>query len=90
LVLCWLQANKADLDAAAQDQGAGPQGLHAQRRQGAAHRRFLAAAKQLAVVRKLLAPSLTLLLPPATNGHAKKAAPRPPSLANRLAAIEHN
>jgi hypothetical protein len=88
--LCWLQASKADLDAAGQDQGAGPQGLHVQRRQGAAHRRFLAAAKQLAVVRKLLAPSLTLLLPPATNGHGKKPTRRRPSLTDRLATIEPN
>jgi hypothetical protein len=94
LVLCWLQANKADLDAAAHDQGTSPHGPHAQRRQDAAHKRFLAAAKQLALVRKLLAPALpaiTLALPPSpANGQAKRSSPRRPPLVDRLAAMERN
>jgi hypothetical protein len=94
IVLCRLQTHKADIDAAALDQGANPHGPHAQRRQDAAHKRLLAAVKQLAVVRKLLTPSLppiTLALPPSpTNGQAKKASPRRSSPLNRLAAIHHN
>jgi hypothetical protein len=94
VVLCRLQTHKADLDAAALDQGTSAHGPHAQRRQDAAHKRFLAAAKQLALVRKLLTPSLpqiTLALPPSpTNGHEKKASPRRSSPLNRLAAIHHN
>jgi hypothetical protein len=94
IVLCRLQTHKADLDAAAQDQGLNPHGPHVQRRQDAAHKRLLAAVKQLALVRKLLAPSLppiTLALPPSpANGQAKKAPPRRSSPLNRLAAIHQN
>jgi hypothetical protein len=94
IVLCRLQTYKADIDAAALDQGTSPHGPHAQRRQDAAHKRLLAAVKQLAVVRKLLAPSLppiTLALPPIPpNGQAKKVSPRRSSPLNRLAAIHQN
>jgi hypothetical protein len=94
VVLCRLQAHAADLEAARLDQGVNPHGPHAQRRQDAAHKRLLAAVKQLAVVRKLLAPSLppiTLALPPSPmNGQAKKASPRRSSPLDRLAAINQN
>jgi hypothetical protein len=94
VVLCRLQTHKADIDAAAQDQGVNPHGPHAQRRQDAAHKRLLAAVKQLAVVRKLLAPSLppiTLAIPlgPA-NGQTKRSSPRHRPLVERLTAMEYN
>jgi hypothetical protein len=59
LVLCWAVANVADVQAQAKDQGADTQGPHFQRRLDAAHKRLLSAAKQLALVTKLLrrAPS---------------------------------
>jgi hypothetical protein len=63
LVLCWAMAHVADVEAQAKDRGADTQGPHFQRRQDAAHKRLLSAAKQLALVRKLLrrAPSPILV-----------------------------
>jgi hypothetical protein len=94
IVLCRLQVSQADLEAASQDQGLNPHGPHAQRRQDAAHKRLLAAVKQLAVVRKLLAPSLppiTLALPPGpANSQTKRSSPRRPPLVERLTALGHN
>jgi hypothetical protein len=59
VALCWGMAHHADVEALAKDQGTGAQGPHAQRRQDAAHRRLLSAARQLAWATKLLrkAPS---------------------------------
>jgi hypothetical protein len=59
VVLCWAAAHVADVAAQEKDRGADSQGPHFQRRQDAAHKRFLASAKQLALVTKLLrrAPS---------------------------------
>jgi hypothetical protein len=59
LVLCWAAAHVADVAAQEKDRGADSQGPHFQRRLDGAHKRFLAAAKQLALVTKLLrrAPS---------------------------------
>jgi hypothetical protein len=59
VALCWAMSHLADTEALAKDQGAGAQGPHAQRRQDAAHRRLLTAARQLAWATKLLrrAPS---------------------------------
>jgi hypothetical protein len=59
LVLCWAAAHVADVAAQEKDRGADTQGPHFQRRQDAAHKRLLSAAKQLALVTKLLrrAPS---------------------------------
>jgi hypothetical protein len=58
-VLCWAAAHVADVAAQDKDRGADTQGPHFQRRQDAAHKRLLSAAKQLALVTKLLrrAPS---------------------------------
>jgi hypothetical protein len=54
LVLCWAQGYLADLDAM---QKAGtPQAAQAQRRADSAQARYLAAIKQLVLVRKLLKP----------------------------------
>jgi hypothetical protein len=57
--ICWLQVYQLDIQAAA---GLGatstPQGVYAQKKLDSAHRRFLLAVKQLAVVRKLLRPDL--------------------------------
>ena len=94
IVLCRLQVHQADLDAVGRDRGADPHGPHVQRRQDAAHKRLLAAVKQLAVVRKLLAPSLppiTLALPPGSgNGRQKRPSPRRLPLVERLAVPGHN
>jgi hypothetical protein len=59
VALCWAMSHLADTEALAKDQGASEQGPHAQRRQDAAHRRLLTAARQLAWATKLLrkAPS---------------------------------
>jgi hypothetical protein len=59
LVLCWAQGYLADLDAM---QKAGtPQAAHAQQRANSAQHRYLAAIKQLALVRKLLKPAPSTL-----------------------------
>ena len=55
--VCWLQVHHADMDAVSalsKDQGATSLSLYAQRRLDSAHRRYLTAVKQLALVRKLL------------------------------------
>lgn len=59
IVVCWAQSYLADLDAIQMDKSRSPQAGHYQKRQSAAHGRFLAAVRQLAVVRKLMvrAPS---------------------------------
>jgi hypothetical protein len=57
--VCWLQVHHADLDVATsrlKDGGATSVSLYAQRRLDSAQRRYLHAVKQLALVRKLLAP----------------------------------
>jgi hypothetical protein len=54
IVICWLQNYLADLDAVQKDRADSLQASHAQRRQSAAQARYLAAIKQLAVVRRLL------------------------------------
>jgi hypothetical protein len=57
--ICWLQVYQLDIQATV---GLGatstPQGVYAQKKLDSAHRRFLLAVKQLAVVRKLLRPDL--------------------------------
>jgi hypothetical protein len=61
VVQCWAQCQLADLDAVHKE-GAGVfLAGHALRRQTAAHHRYLAAIRQLAVVRKLLKPVPTAL-----------------------------
>ena len=56
---CWLQCSHADFAAAALADGATINvSEFRQRRQDRAHRRFLAAVKSLAQVRRLLGPSL--------------------------------
>ena len=64
VVVCWAQAYLADLDALGKDRAGTLQASFSQRRQSAAQARYLAAAKQLAVVRKLCkaAPSPVQLL----------------------------
>ena len=54
--LCWAQAHLADLDALQKGRAGGAQDAQAQRRQNAAQARYLAALKQLVLVRKLLTP----------------------------------
>ena len=56
VVICWAQCHLADLEAA-QKARAGPQGAHAERRQSGAQARYLAALKQLVLVRKLARPA---------------------------------
>jgi hypothetical protein len=57
--VCWLQVYQLDIQATV---GLGatstPQGVYAQKKLDSAHRRFLLAVKQLAVVRKFLRPDL--------------------------------
>jgi hypothetical protein len=84
VVVCWAQAYLADLDALAKDRAGTQQASFAQRRQSAAQARYLAAVKQLAVVRKLCksAPTpLQLLKFPVdeTGGDAVGGRPRPTS-----------
>ncbi len=56
--VCWLQVHHADMEVA---EGLGrtltPQGVYAQRRLDSAHKRYLHAIRQLAVVRNLLRPA---------------------------------
>jgi hypothetical protein len=54
VALCWGMAHLADTEALTKDQGTSAQGPHAQRRQDAAHKRLMAAARQLAWATKLL------------------------------------
>jgi hypothetical protein len=61
IAICWLQTYLADLDALQKDRVDSLQASHAQRRVSTAQARYLAAIKQLAVVRKLLKPSPTTL-----------------------------
>jgi hypothetical protein len=76
----WLQVHQADL-ASAQARGASAPAAalrELQRRQESAERRFQAAIKQLAVVRKLLRPALSpldLALRPSAGRAAERAAP---------------
>jgi hypothetical protein len=55
VVVCWAQCHLADLEAA-QKAKAGPPAAHAERRQSGAQARYLAALKQLALIRKLVRP----------------------------------
>jgi hypothetical protein len=59
LVLCWAQGYLADLDA--MQKANTPQGAHAQQRANSAQTRYLAAIKQLVLVRKLLKPAPSTL-----------------------------
>jgi hypothetical protein len=61
IVICWLQTYLADLDAVHKDRAETRQASHAQRRASACQGRYLSAIRQLAMVRKLLRPSLTPL-----------------------------
>jgi len=54
VVLGWAQCHAADLDAAAKGTGCGPAATFALRRQDAAHKRYLAALRELVKVRVLL------------------------------------
>ena len=56
VVICWAQCHLADLDGLQKAKAGSPRG-DADRRQTAAQTRYLAAVKQLTVVRKLLKPS---------------------------------
>jgi hypothetical protein len=60
IAVTWLQTYLADIDLAAAQlntNGATARARHAQQRLDGAHRRYLAAIKQLALVRKLLKPT---------------------------------
>jgi hypothetical protein len=61
VVICWAQTHLADLDDLQRAQAGTPQAALAQRRQSGAQARYLAALKQLTVVRKLLRPTPTAL-----------------------------
>jgi hypothetical protein len=61
VVICWAQCHLADLDALQKERGGAPQAAHAERRQSAAQTRYLAALKQLEVVRRLVRPPLSPL-----------------------------
>ncbi len=63
VAVSWLQVHGLDLELAGLDKGkaTGPVGFSAQRRLDSAQRRYLAAIKQLAMVRKLLPPRLAPL-----------------------------
>ena len=61
VVICWAQCHLADLDALQKERAGAPQGSHAERRQSAAQTRYLAALKQLEVVRRLVRPPLSPL-----------------------------
>lgn len=60
IVICWLQANDADRTDATRTQNGVDLALgdYLQRRQDRAHRRYLAAIKTLAQVRRLLGPAV--------------------------------
>ena len=57
VVVCWVQCHLADLDALQEERAGAPQAAHAERRQSAAQTRYLAALRQLEVVRRLLRPA---------------------------------
>jgi hypothetical protein len=61
VVICWAQCHLADLDDVQKTRAGTPQGSHAQRRLNGIQARFLAAVRQLVVVRRLLKPVLTPL-----------------------------
>jgi hypothetical protein len=61
VVVCWAQCHLADLDALQKERAGAPQAAHAERRQSAAQTRYLAALKQLEVVRRLVRPPLSPL-----------------------------
>jgi hypothetical protein len=64
IAVSWLQVHHADLDAATvlnSGQSTTPRSVQAHRRLDQAHRRYLASIKQLAIVRKLLKPSPSIL-----------------------------
>jgi hypothetical protein len=78
VVICWAQCHLADLDAA-QKARAGPQGAHTERRQSGAQARYLAALKQLVLVRKLARPApspLAMLGTPIAETNPTPATPR--------------
>src|SRR5262249_7097839 len=56
VVIGWVQCHLADLDDLQRARSGTPQGFHAQRRLNGIQSRFLAAVKQLVVVRRLLKP----------------------------------
>jgi hypothetical protein len=60
IIVCWLQVNQADRVAGVAAAGSSSLELdtHNQQRQDRAHQRFLAAVKALAVVRRLLTPTV--------------------------------
>jgi hypothetical protein len=61
VVVCWAQTALADLDGVQQAKAGAAQGSHAERRQTGAQTRYLAALKQLEVVRKLARPAPSAL-----------------------------
>ena len=78
VVVCWAQVHLADLEAT-QKARAGPQGAHAERRQSGAQARYLAALRQLVLVRKLARPApspLELLRAPVSETSPAPATPR--------------
>src|SRR5262245_34372122 len=81
VVVTWARCHLADLDELQKARCGSPPGTDAQRRAAGAQARYLAALKQLAVVRKLLKPApstLELLGYPAGKGAGdRKQRPRP-------------
>ena len=61
VVIFWAQVHLADLEAAQKAKAGAPQGAHAERRVAGAQGRYLAALRQLVLVRKLLRPPLSPL-----------------------------
>ena len=90
IVACWLQIHYAD---ALYAQAKGPQSTapvrqELMKRQESSQRRYLAAIKQLALIRKLLKPALSpLQLALGTVGEERAAPKRPTTAAPRLAGV---
>jgi hypothetical protein len=61
VVLCWAQMHLGDLDAIQRSQAGQPHRVDVERRLAGLQARYLAAIKQLAVVRKLVLPTPTAL-----------------------------
>src|SRR5262245_50100575 len=59
--LCWAQSYLADVDTMAKQRAGGPEAAQADRRAAVCQTRYLAAVRQLALVRKLLRPVPTPL-----------------------------
>jgi hypothetical protein len=89
VVVTWAQCHLADLDELQRVRSGKPQGHDAQRRASAAQARYLAAVKQLTVVRKLIKPApstLELLRYPVGKAAGDMSKPHPrPELAAALA-----